>query len=217
MNTVDFQKRLALKAASSCGLVLVSGGIVKPANAIEPLTASALIAALVTLFTHFDNKPVAQLQASAEMPRTKEYTDFNMINSDPNILVRIYGSNGGILLSYQAPLATNAILTVQDGVPYLHYSGLGNIAESNMNRWEAKTFGQEAEASGEMPVPSSVRFDARDRATASNARYLLNKRGVNSEEWAPQYVRSTAINGKKDKQMVVAQNVNSRDKKAFWI
>ena len=109
------------------------------------------------------------------------------------------------------------ILTVQDGVPYLHYNGVGNQGESNINRWEAQTFGRESEDIGAMPVPSSVRFTARDKATASEASYLIGKKGLNTEEWAPQYMRDTRVNGTKARKLVAAQNVNTLDKTAFWI
>jgi hypothetical protein len=216
----DFCRQLSILPAA---FAVAGIGSSRDVQAIEPLTVSALIGALVNLFVHFSNKPdkvdaVATLQSSKEVQSNKTYTDFNMQNSDPSVLVKVYNQSGILLLDYQAPVSTKVFLTVQDGVPYLQYDGLGNTSECNINRWEANTFAAQAQQIGAMPVPSSIRqATTSDPALKSQSLTWLDRKGYDSLVWAPQYVRNSMVNGVKGNQLLVAQNTETRQKNAFWI
>jgi hypothetical protein len=225
MNPMNSSKRDFCQQLSIAPIALGLAGIgsSQDAQALEPLTISALVGALVNLFIHFSNKPekveaVAALQSAKELPSNKNYSDFNMQNSDPSILVKVYNQSGILLLDYQAPVSTKVFLTVQDGVPYLQYDGLGNTSECNINRWEANTFAAQSQQLGAMPVPSSIRKSLQyDPVLRSQSLNWLDRKGYDPRVWSPYYVRESMVNGARGNKLMVAQNKSTNQQNAFWI
>lgn len=211
MSTYDPTKRTMGKILGAGLLVASTGGILIPrkAEAVDPFLVIALINSLLTLYSINSQKEAAyaQLKASTEALRGQNYNDFNMQNSDPNIVMQTFGDGGNIPLNCQGQVSKNAVLTTQNGIPYLHQNGLGNDQDSNINRWEASQFGRIAQQTGDLPIPISPRFKAMENG--SEQRRMLDKNGYDSDVWLPLYTRDIKRSDSKQT-LMVASNGKAR-------
>lgn len=228
MTSNKITRRSLLKTTGTGIFVTTTAGIFtsKNAVAIEPMITLGLINALISLYSVISQKEqvvsaaninrdaaiataninrdvmLAQIKSSIEVTQNQKFRDFHMQNSDPNKLLKEYSNDTVSPLNCQEKISKNEFLTIQNGVPYLHKDGYGNQAQSNINRWEADEFNRLSMDGYNrvVPVPTSERSIA-----SNNERRILDKRGVDSDIWQPDYSRSIQV-GSANRTIIVASN-----------
>jgi hypothetical protein len=220
MNSTDISRRNVIKAGTAGVFMVTAGGLLVIDDAKADLvTALGLLNAVITLLTTInsmsDKSLSQQVSGSTEVARSNGSSNNSAVGADPNMFMQTYSNGGTLPLNCQGQVSRDALLTIQNGDPYLHSRGSGNRDDSLINRWESNEFSRVArEETGTFPIPASPA----DTNVSNTERKMLDKKGINTEIWRPEYIRNVKISNSVQP-MIVARNIttNKNEKKAILV